>query len=493
MNEEDKIYFDLERKPLKSERDEIRKRRISVFVRVISYLFVLFIGVCIGLLLMGFQRYYRKNSNTTILEEIKYVMQKSWLYSSEYEDLNDELDDKAIKGMTTFEDDPYTSYMSKEEMEEFATSINLDYVGIGVQYSPSSGVALITRVFKDSPAAKAGMLAGDIIKAIDGVPVDDENLGDLKELVTGERGSEVVLDIQRGNEIIRLTVIRDAINSSVYASSQDDFVILEIESFGETTAQEIDKYLSDYEDADKLIIDLRNNSGGYQTSVRDCLREFIGVNKPYLIQRDVNGNEDVDYTINGKVFENFEDIVILINNNTASAAEVFALVMKEEMNNVTLVGETTYGKGVIQTNRYLSDGGILKITSYYWYSPKGTSIHKEGVKPDIEVSMPDIYYETYYSMEEDETYEYDSVSDSNRIIQMSLDFLGYDLKRTDGYFDESFGRALRAFKQDNGMEENEILDSKTFELIISRTRYVLSTDQSKDTQMMKAIEVLHEN
>ena len=490
MNKDDRVYFDLERKPLKSEREEIRRRRMNVIKTFFSHLFVLLLGLVLGL---SFSRIIDPDAKANIFDEIKYVMNKDWLYSSEFEDLGKELEYRAIVGMTSDEDDPYTSYMSKEEMEEFASAINLDYVGIGVQYSSSSGVPIVLRVFKESPAEKAGMQPGDIIKAIDGVQVDESNIDDLKELVTGERGSVVELEVQRGNQLLDLKIVRDSINSTVYASKEDDYVILEIDSFGESTALEIEKYLKDYEDISRLIIDLRNDTGGYQTSVRDCLRLFIGVKKPYLKQVDVHGNEQIDYTTAGKVFENFRDIVILTNKNTASAAEVFALVMKEEMENVTLVGETTFGKGVIQTNKRLSDGGILKLTSYYWYSPQGTSVNKEGIKPDIEIMMPDIYYESYYSLEEDETFEYDSVDDSIRVTQMALDFLGYDVGRKDGYFDQTFAEALNAFKLDSGLSDDGILDSRTFEQVVSRTRYVLSTDKSKDSQLMKAIEVLHEN
>ena len=492
MNKDDRVYFDLEKKPLKSEREEIRRRRMNAVKSFFSHLFVLLLGLGIGFYASFFIR-VSSRSDSSIFDEIKYVMQKSWLYSTEYEDIGSELQHRAIVGMTSDEDDPYTSYMSKEEMDEFAAAINLDYVGIGVQYSSTSGVPVVLRVFKDSPAEKVGMQAGDIIKTVDGIEINEDNLNDLKDIVTGERGSIVELQVQRGTELLDLKIVRDSISSTVYASKQDDYVVLEIESFGESTAKEIEKYLTDYEDTDKLIIDLRNDTGGYQTAVRDCLRLFIGVNKPYLKQVDVEGNEQVDYTVAGKVFENFKDIAILTNENTASAAEVFALVMKEEVENVTLIGEKTFGKGVIQTNRRLSDGGILKLTSYYWYSPKGTSVNKEGIKPDIEIRMPDIYYETYYSLEEDETYEYDSVSESTRISQVALDFLGYDVGRKDGYFDQTFARALNSFKLDNGLEDDAILDVKTFEQIVSRTRYVLSTDKSKDSQLMKAIEVLHEN
>ena len=493
MKEDDKVYFDLERKPLESERREKRKQIGRAIGRFFSYLFVLFTGVVLGYYLVStLHPTYKPNLNNTI-GEIEYLMKNIWLYSQQDGDLSSDLEERALHGMTTYDYDPYTQYMSSDEMKEFASSINRDYVGIGVQYSSQTGVPIIVRVFKNSPAERAGMLAGDIIRSVDGITMNDDNMEELVDMVRGESGTEVRIGVQRGSEFIELSIIREAISSTVYAIKEDDYVYMEIDSFGESTAADIESYLNDYEDIRQLIVDLRDDSGGYQTAVRDCLRLFIGSGKPYLRQIDAYGNEQVDYTGSGKTFENFDKIVIITNANTASAAEVFALVMREELDNVTLVGETTYGKGVIQTNHYLKDGGVLKLTSFFWYSPQGTTIDDVGVDPDIEVFMPDIYYEYYYAMENDETYEYDSVSEAVRISEVALDYLDYDVKRCDGYFDESFGEALEAFKQDNGLPVNQILDAETFDAIVARARYELSNNEQKDSQLMKAIEVLHEN
>ncbi|MBR4485009.1 MAG: hypothetical protein IKO97_07355 [Erysipelotrichaceae bacterium] len=158
-----------------------------------------------------------------------------------------------------------------------------------------------------------------------------------------------------------------------------------------------------------------------------------------------------------------------------------------------MVGETTYGKGVIQTNRVLRNGGVLKITTYYWYSPDGNSIDKVGIVPDEEVKMPDIYYELYSDMEDGEEYAFDSVSDKTALCQKALRFLGYDVERDDGYFDRSFGEALIEYKGEHGLSAIALLDKDTYGSIIAETRYQLSNDRSKDTVLNRAIEIMKED
>ena len=492
-NEEKKYYFDLKHVPLESEREENRIKRGKMIRKIISYLFVLLIGIALGLAL--YTRIYvpDKNDPSTTIKELENYFSKEWLYRADYEDLKTTLEDKAFYGMTTFDEDPYTSFMSKKEMQEFATSINRDYVGIGVSYTSEHGIPIVVRVFKDSPAEKAGLLPGDLIIKVDGIEMNEETIENIKEYVTGESGTEVIISVQRGSEFLDISVIRAAINSSVYSYVEDDYVYLKIDSFGLYTADEIEANIGEYTDYHKLIIDLRDDTGGYQSAVRDCLRLFIGANKQYLLQEDVNGVRKYDYTREGTTFTNFDKIAIITNDHTASAAEVFALVMKEEVEGTTLVGETTFGKGVIQTNKQLSNGGVLKLTTYYWYSPKGTSINNEGVKPDYEVKMPSVYYEYYTIMDEDEKYEYDSVSSYVRISQISLDYLDYELERQDGYFDKSFEEALKKFQADNNLEVNGVLDEVTYNAIISKTRFELTSNDDKDTQLAKAVEVLHED
>lgn len=491
--EDDKIYFDLQRVPLKSERDEKRRIRKNRFLLFLLCFFLFAVGCLTGYFIYSyFHRNYEVKSHD-VLGEIEYDMDNYWLYSNEYDDLIGVLEDKAFYGMTSFDDDPYTGYMSYEEMEEFSTSINMDYVGIGVEYSSVDGVSIVRRVFKNSPAEKAGILPGDILVGVDGKAIEGLDSGSIKEMVLGEKGTNVTISVERSGNRLDLVCVRDSISNTAHTYEDDGYLVLELNSFGNTTADEISAYLDEYTDKDKLIIDLRNDTGGYQSSVKEVCGLFVGNDKVYLKQKDSEGRETIDYTRAKKVYDNFKKIVLIINENTASAAEVFALCLKEIHPDTTIVGQTSFGKGVIQTNRALSNGGILKLTAYYWYSPSGKSIHNEGIKPDYEVRMPDIAYEYYTELNDDESYRLDSVSEVCRISQLALKYLDYDVVRNDGYFDENFLNALIKYKSDNDLGSEPVLDKDTYGAIISSAVRELSTNLSKDSQLNKAKEVLDNN
>lgn len=490
--EEEKVLFDLKRVPLASEREEIRNRHRSYFLVFLLCLFFLILGILLGHLFLPKERSNSVDSHSS-LSEIQQIMGKYWLYGDQYEDLGNELEEKAMYGMTSFDFDPYTSYMSAEEMNTFSDSINRSYVGIGVEYANTSDAALIVKVFKSSPAEKAGLKAGDRIIEVDGTSVGGLSNEEIRSLVLGEEGTIVTLKIERDGQRLDVDVTRGVVSSTVYAYIRDGVIVMEIDSFGENTAEEVSRYLDEYLDYDKIIIDLRNDTGGYQTAVRDISGFFIGPGEVYLRQKDVNGVEMVDVTPSriGK-YDNLKKVVVLTSRDTASAAEVLTIVLKEKCDAI-IVGETTYGKGVIQTNRFLSNGGVLKLTTYYWLSPDGVSIDKTGIEPDYEVKMPDIYYQYYFDMEEDEAYEPDSVSDSVLWAQMAMDYLGYDIERTDGYFDRSFAEALISFRGEHGMSAIAVLDRDAFSAIIAETRSELASNSEKDMQLLKALEVINED
>lgn len=486
----DTVFVNLEKVPLKSEREEKKKKKRHIIVTILLCVFFLFAGVFGGFVISYYVHPFNIADTQNTFGEIEAMLQKYWIYAKDYDNLQKTLEDKAFYGMTAFEEDPYTSYMSQEELQSFATGINMDYVGIGVQYSMQNNLAVIERVFANSPAEKAGFNVGDIIEKIDGVSIDGLSSEDIKAMVLGEPQTKVVITVSRGGKEIDLTAIRDSIDSSVYCYTQDDYVVMELSSFGSTTAKEAMNYLNLLTNYEKIIIDVRGNSGGYQTSVKELAGLFIGNDKVYLRQRDVNGTEVADFTVCEKTYDNFKNIVVLVNNNTASAAEVFAICLKEQLpNKVTLLGDTTFGKGVIQSTHYLQSGGVLKFTSFEWLSPNGISIHKVGITPDIEVRQPDISYEYYVEMNEDEKYEYDSVSDVNRLAEMSLDLLGYKVNRTDGYFDQSFADAIKQYKADKGFTSDSVLDLKTYETIVSDVIFSLNQIDN-DYQFKKAIEIL---
>ncbi|MBR5754813.1 MAG: peptidoglycan-binding protein [Erysipelotrichaceae bacterium] len=490
---ENNVFLDLEKVPLRSERQERRQKRLRNFLIVLMCIFFFAMGTIFGYFLIKSVHPSYKADTKNTMGEIEYILDHYWLYSSDYDDLTTELENKALYGMTNFADDPYTSYMSSEEMEEFSNSINMNYVGIGVQYSYVNGIALINKVFKDSPAEKAGVLAGDIMKAVDGISLEDKTSDDIKEMVIGEEGTDVVLSVLRGGEIIDITITRGEVDSTVYAYKENDYVVLEINSFGVDSGDRCITYLDQYTDLHKIIIDLRDNSGGYQSSVKDISGLFIGDNKIYLREKDSKGVETVDTTSAKKVYDNFTDYVVLVNENTASAAEVLAICLREQLKNVILIGTTTYGKGVIQTNRLLNNDGVLKLTAYYWYSPNGVSIDKVGIVPDIEVRDHDIYYEYYYQFADDEQYAYDCVAEAVRTSELGLDFLDYDVDRTDGYFDRSFETALIEFQRKNGLEPDGILNGRTYEAIVSEVNREMANNKDKDLQMKKAKEILNAN
>ncbi len=493
MEENNEYYFNLKKVPLKSERQERKKKRWKIVFIFFLCLFCFVTGVLGGYFYFkNVHPSYQADSKDT-MGEIEYLMDHYWLYGRDYEDLNKVLEDKALYGMTAFDYDPYTSYMSATEMDDFSTSINMNYVGIGVEYSYVNDIALIKKVFKDSPAEQAGIEAGDIIKAIDGEAIEGLTTDDIRERVIGEEGTEVVITVLRSGQIIDVPILRGPVDSTVYAYKENDYVVLELNSFGIDSGSRCMTYLDQWTDLEKIIIDLRDNSGGYQSSVKEISGLFIGDEQVYLRQKDAKGLETVDVTSCRKTYDNFKKIVVLINENTASAAEVLAICLKEQHPDVTLVGQTTYGKGVIQTNRVLNNDGVLKMTAYYWYSPNGVSIHGTGVVPDLEVRMPDIYYEYYYALAEDESYEPDSVGITVQTAEMALDYLGYEVGRTDGYFDQSFADALLKFKMDHHLEATPVIDALTYEAIISEVNREMANNSEKDTQMNAAKEVLRGN
>lgn len=485
--QEDKVVVKLTKQPLASERKEIRQKRLKVFLIVFICLLMGVVGLLIGL---NIAKPKTSEINTTKLEEIKYYLENVWLYNDDYENIDTYLEDKAYYGMADFDDDPYTTYMSTDEVSEYASSINMDYVGIGVQYNASSFI--ITRVFKDSPAENAGIEEGDIIVSIDNENVSGKTSDEIKELVLGQQGTTIDLTVNRAGQEITMTVVRAQIDGTVYAYTKDDYVVLEISSFGQNTGNECIKYLDDYTDYSKIIIDLRDNGGGYESAVQEVAGIFLGKDKVMMHKIDTNGNSLTDYTISNACYDNFKKIVILTNGSTASASEVLTLALKEGHDDVTIVGETTYGKGVMQTQYSLSDGSVIKLTTAYWTSPNNNSINGIGISPDIEVKLDDIFYETVYKFnDENDTYKYDSVSTFVRIAQMELNYLGYTCDRNDGYFDNSTLVALNNFKADNQLDTDGILDNNTYEALYSKVISLYSNDESKDVQMLKGIEVLN--
>lgn len=425
------------------------------------------------------------------------IMTNQWFFADTIEDEETRLVDQALTGMTTNEEDPHTAYMSKEEIDAFNQSINRNFVGIGVTFTTSpEGTFIVTSVFPGGPAEEAGVQVGDIIHAVDGEVVDGLDSTELKDLVQGEEGTDVTIDFLRDGKTVTLTITRAEVSQTatwkILDNDGEQVGYLHLMQFGNSSAEEVANALADFQDAgvSKLIIDLRSDGGGYLEALKGVLSLFLPEGTVFLQEEDSDGNV-TKMTTTGGMVEGLGPIVILVNENTASAAEAFTLAMDEGRDDVTVAGTKTYGKGTVQVTTYFSDGSALHYTNAKWMSPSGVWVNNEGITPEVEVELPEVLNETFTDMEDTESYSLDSVSDKTALAQKMLAFLGYEVDRTDGYFDPSTEEALNSFAQDLELTADGILDKEKYDALFSEVIYLFSTDLSKDTQMVKALEILH--
>lgn len=423
---------------------------------------------------------------------VKEVLEDDWYFGKDIEDLDERLVDQAIEGMVDNQEDTHTLYFSAQESEDFRQSINRNYCGIGVQYLDMDGTAVVTKVIDDTPAQEAGMQAGDILYEADGNLLEGKNADEIKELIQGEEGTKVKLTIRREGRTISMSVERrNLVNIASGEMITDTIGYLQLYQFGDSAADTAKKYLDQFDEAGAqgLIIDLRDNGGGYLSSVTDVASLFLPSDSVVLQREDKQGNISVSKT-KGEQYCDLSPIVILINENTASASEVLTLALAQQRDDVTIVGTTSYGKGSVQVERKFSDGSSLNYTTQRWLSVDGTWVNDVGIEPDITVRLHDVFYHTFIKMDRDTVYQMDQVSGSIADMELCLDYLGYKVDRTDGYFSLEVSESLKAFQKDHELEETGELDYSTYMTLYGTLRYRWQTTTDTDTQLLKAIEVL---
>lgn len=301
----------------------------------------------------------------------------------------DKMKEYAIKGYIAGLDDEYSAYYTKEEMQEYTEETLGNYYGIGVymQRDGDAGFVKINEVMEGSPAEKAGVKAGDLIKKVDDRDVTVDDFEELPSLVKGPEGTSVKITFIRDGKEIVLDIKREKVVvknvSSELIGNGTGYIYLKAFD-GDLSSQFKEEYdkLSK-QGITKLIIDLRNNGGGIVDEALEIGDYFTDNDTTLLIQKDKEGKEVVSKAKSDKEIE--LNTVILINEYSASASEILAAIFKEKVNNATLVGTTTYGKGVIQSLYSLSDGSGLKITTNEYYTPDYNEINKKGIEPDYKV------------------------------------------------------------------------------------------------------------
>ena len=325
---------------------------------------------------------------TKSLKNIKSILKKYYLNDID----EDKAIDGAIEGYVSSLGDQYTEYIPKDEMEDYTQNLMGNYVGIGIYMSQNTkdNTIVVLTPIKYSPAGEAGILPGDIIKKINDVEYTGENMTAAANNIKGAEGTKVKLEIQRGQEIKTFEITRKKITTNpVIAEKLDNNIgYLEVTSFDENTAE---NFKSKYEELkaqgiDSLIIDLRNNGGGLVEEALKIADYIVPKGKELLVTVDKDGKEKVEKSKEDVLID--MPIVVLVNKNSASSSEILAGALKD-LNEATIVGTTTYGKGVIQQFLTLRDGSGLKVTVEEYYTPNRTKINGVGIEPNEKIELPE--------------------------------------------------------------------------------------------------------
>lgn len=346
--------------------------------------------------------YVDSGSMVKTLQGFKAMLEEKYIG-----EINDEkLLEGAIKGYIEGLDDPYTEYLTKEEMEEFTEQTNAEYVGIGVYISNdrSNNTLLIVGVMKNSPALEAGMQPGDIVEKIEGIAYSGEQISEATSILKGKEGTTVKVTVLRDGKEIDMDITRKKITVDHVASKMLDNQIayIQIDSFDSGVEEAFKEQITQLKNdgAKSIIIDLRSNGGGIVDEATGIAELFVKKGETILITKGKNEGENITKSKKDPIITDMP-VVVLVNEGTASASEILAAALKEQYG-AKIIGKTTYGKGVIQTLYTLTDGSGLKITTDEYFTPNHNKIHKVGIKPDIEVDLTKDsqgYYET--SMEKD--------------------------------------------------------------------------------------------
>lgn len=344
---------------------------------------------------MSNNTYKKDGSYTNISENLKLNTKLNTIKKIINEDFLGEVDETklteaAIKGYVEGLDDEYTEYFTKEEMEEFKTETEGNYVGIGIYMlkNTKDNNIIVLSAIKGSPAEEAGLKTGDIIKKVNDKEYTAEEFEKMASDIKGKAGSKVKLEIQRGEETLTFEIERKKIELYPIESEvlENDIGYINISSFCEDCSS---KFKENYDKLKKkniksLVIDLRNNGGGIVDEALEILDSILDKDSTMLITANKKGEEKIEKAKKKPTIE--VPIVVLVNENTASSSEIFAAALKEN-NKAKIIGTKTYGKGVIQESITLSDGSGIKITTEEYYTPNRNKINKIGITPDIKVDL----------------------------------------------------------------------------------------------------------
>lgn len=381
--EKEKITNIPTEKKIKNKKDKTATFNL-IEVIVIIIMTSLVVSVSTGIIV--YKNYYKidkTSSNKDYLKELEYAYNN--ILNSYVEKVDEkELTNAAIKGMYNYLGDPYTSYLDKDSTDNLMDRLKGEYKGIGVEITTNESGTVVMTVFENSPAEEAGIMVGDIITKVKGVDVNGKTTSEVSNMIKSTNGN-VEIEVNRGGITKTLTLKVSTVSiKSVIKNKYDKTGYLRIETFSNTTYKQFKENLETLEKdgIENLIVDVRNNGGGFLNSAVEIAELFVEKGKPiYGLQTKDKKEMYKDTTKEKRDYK----VMILINGGSASASEVLAAALKESYG-ATLLGTKSYGKGTVQDTSELESGGMIKYTTAYWLTPKGITINEKGLTPDIEVT-----------------------------------------------------------------------------------------------------------
>ena len=458
------------------------KNKIIIFV----------VGIIAGILLLVFVKQINNQfglyAPTNYKEYINFVEEQ---YDGEID--KDFLDEAIYAGITMGLEDPHSSYIFSKEVERFNQSLSTEFDGIGVSIlsDPVGAIVEIVEVFNTSGAEDADLYAGDIIKKVNGVEVNKDNLESVVSMIKEKSTTDLEIYRPSSNETLMINNIQNrsyempSVTSKIIETSGAKYGYIDINSFSDTTGDEFVATLKDVESKSikGLIIDTRGNGGGTLQSVSQILNSLVTKDKPYLITKKNGEVISTEYTTLTQ--KKPYPIVGLQNGSSASASEILMGALKEG-NASQVVGSQSYGKGSVQSVYPIENtGGSAKITVSHWFTPDGNSIEGVGITPTIKLDN-ELIGEIKPIVLDSQINE-GTVSQQAYQLNYYLSILGYQENTESSVFDAKSKQSLIKFQEDNGLKATGILDVVTADILLDKARENFHTYEN-DEYIRKAID-----
>lgn len=376
----------------------LEKNKFNTIELLLMFIMALALGLLIGEMIFS-------NTSTNSLtkktnNEIKEIEN---VYNSLIEEYvgkvnKEELKEAAIEGMISHLEDKYSIYYNKEESKQFEEELKGTYYGIGAEiYRAQNKNITVNKVYKNSPSEKAGLKKGDEIIKINNKELKDKTTEEVSKLIKSKKSQTITLTIKRENKTYNKKLTTEeieipSVKTEIIKNENKKIGYIQITIFSSNTDEQFAKALENLkkENITNLIVDVRDNIGGELDTVVNIASNFLA--KDDIVIQTISNNKTKKITSNKNSKKDY-NIVVLINNGSASGSEVLAATLNENCN-AELIGDTTYGKGTVQKTKKLASGSIIKYTVETWKTGKGKDINGKGVKPTIKINQSEKYYET---------------------------------------------------------------------------------------------------